>query len=272
MNCLTVAAKRFCLILGVLFCCSFIAATTLAQLPEQNVTNLNYCLGSKPLPWFVQGSEESLPTECLANDIVYAQGVASQDGFFENFDQGRADNWVDDESGVWSVTDKVYRMNGTGAGVLRASCYNLPFNNFTYQIDVSRTQGDPKASQGMVFRLASNGDFYIFAVAAIGYYSAFKFDVRTGVELIPWTATPVIKQGMKAWNTMKVVCNGPDLDFYLNGTLLKTVKDNAPYLSGMVGIFAVDETKSNQGYPMVEFDNIKLSVSGNLSPSDLPLN
>lgn len=257
MNCLTVAIKRFCVVLGVLSFCLFIAKTTIAQVHQEDMT--------------------------YSNETAYAEGVQSQDGFFEDFDRGRADNWVDDESGAWSVTDKVYRMNGTGAGVLRASCYNVPFDDFAYQIDTRRAQGNLNASQGMVFRLSGNGDFYIFAIAASGYYSAFKFDARTGIELIPWTTTPVIKKGANAWNTMKVVCHGSDIDFFINGTLLKTVKDSAAYLSGMVGVFAVDEAQSDQGSPIVDFDNIRLSISGSLSNyetgsvfcpvlEDLPLN
>lgn len=283
MHCLTsglkeLSAKRLCLILGVLSFCSFIATPTLAQ--QMNKANLNFCMGSKP---------------CVANDIVSTEGgqfsgsgkmsgSGNMDGgFFEDFNRGHADNWIDDESGVWSVTDKVYRMNGDGSGTLRASCYNAPFNDFAYQIDVRRTQGKLDAFQGMIFRLASNGNFYLFAIIGSGYYSAYKFDSHSGIEMIPWTATGVIKQGIKAWNTLKIVCNGPAIDFFVNGTLLQTVEDNAPYLSGMVGIFAVDEKKGDQGNPIVDFDNIKLSISGNLlnysmgskprlAPSDLPVN
>jgi hypothetical protein len=244
MNCLTGATKRLCLILGVLSFCSFIATPT----PAQCTNKVN------------------------SNAIVCAEETQGQNGVDENFDRGRADNWLDDDSGVWSVSDKVYRMNGTGEGVLRVSCYNAPFNNFAYQIDVRRKQGNPDASQGMIFRLDPDGNFYVFAVASSGYYSAYKFDSRNGVQLIPWTATPAIKQGIKEWNTMKVVCNGPGIDFYVNDTLLKQFKDNTPYLSGMVGVFAVDEKKGDQGNPIVEFDNVTLSISGNSSPSDLPVN
>jgi hypothetical protein len=249
MNCLTGAAKRLYFILGVLSFCLFIAGNALAQNVNKADTN-----------------------GMLYRGVIYTEGKQTQDGFSEDFDQGRADNWLDDRSGVWSVTDKLYRMNGMGEGVLRASCYNAPFNNFAYQMDVRRTVGNPDASQGMVFRLASNGDFYVFAIASSGYYSAYKFDSLSGVEMIPWTASPVVKQGTSAWNTMKIVCKGPSIDFFVNGTLLKTVQDNTPYLSGMVGVFAVDEKDDDQGNPIVDFDNIKLSISGNFSPSDLPVN
>jgi len=293
MNCLTSATKKVCLILGVLSFCSFISTMTWAQnlalakpalAQQRNKTGLNFCMGSKPCL-----------AKDLAVDIVCTEGgqfsasgnmsaIGNMDGgFHEDFDRGLADNWIDDDSGVWSVTDKVYRMNGDGSGTLRASCYNAPFDNFAYQIDVRRMQGNLDASQGMLFRLAGNGDFYVFAIAGSGYYSAYKFDSRSGIEMISWTGTSVIKQGLKAWNTMKVVCNGPKIDFFVNNTLLKTVNDDAPYLSGMVGVFAVDEKKGDQGNAVVDFDKIKLSISGNLAnydqgskpflaPSDFPVN
>lgn len=272
MNCLTGFMKKVCLILVVFSFCSFISTMTWAQ---------NLALVTPAVAMHTNKAD--------FNDIVRNAGgqfnVSGNidNGFLEDFDRGNADNWIDDESGVWSVNDKVYRMNGDGSGALRASCYNAPFDNFAYRIDVRRTQGNLDASQGMIFRLANNGDFYVFALAGSGYYSAYKFDSRSGIEMIPWTSSDVIKQGTKAWNTLKVVCNGPTIDFYVNGTLLKTVKDTAPYLSGMVGVFAVDEKKGDQGNPIVDFDNIRLSISGNLSnydmssksslaPSDLPVN
>ncbi|MCL6583640.1 MAG: DUF1080 domain-containing protein [bacterium] len=196
------------------------------------------------------------------NTIESAEEVLAGNGFFEDFNRGRADNWIDDESGVWSATDGVYRMTGTGVGALRASCYNAPFDNFTYQIDVRRTQGNPDASQGMIFRLSPTGNFYVFAITSSGYYGAFKFDSRNGYELIPWTPTSAVKQGLKAWNSLKVICSGPTIEFLVNGTSLKTIKDNSPYLSGMVGVFAVDEQMEAQGSkPIVDFDNIRLTVS-----------
>jgi hypothetical protein len=238
MDYLTSAVRRFCIILGVIsFCLFIIIPASLAQ----QMDNANF-------------------------QIIGSEGGRFQDGFLEDFDRGKADNWIDDESGVWSVSDRVYRMNGDGSGTLRASCYNAPFSDFAYQLDVRRVQGNLDASQGMIFRLSSNGDFYVFALASSGYYSAYKFNSSSGMEMIPWTASSAIKQGARAWNTMKVVCRGPAIDFYVNGTLLNTVKDNAPYLSGLVGVFAVDEKKTDSGNAIVDFDNIKLNISGNLFP------
>ncbi|MEW5801879.1 MAG: family 16 glycoside hydrolase [bacterium] len=245
MNFLTGTTKKLCFILGVLSFCLFITTAAKVQLTEA---------AGRDLESAFQGAEQS------------------QDGFLEDFDRGMADNWIDDESGVWSITDKVYRMTGTGTGALRASCYNATFGDFAYQVDVRRMQGNLDASQGLLFRLNTNGDFYVFALASSGYYSAYKFDSRNGTEVIPWTTSSAIKQGAGVWNTMKVVCKGPAIDFYINGTLLKTVRDNNPYLTGMVGLVAVDEKRSDQGNPIVDFDNARLSISGRLSPPDSPVN
>lgn len=227
------ALKKLCLILAGISFWAFIAGNAGAQLMVENANN--------------------------SDTLASAGEVLAGDGFFEDFDRGRAENWIDDESGVWSFTDSVYRMAGSGAGALRASCYNAPFDNFTYQLDVRRMQGNPDASQGMVFRLSNTGNFYVFAIASSGYYSAFKFDGRNGYEMIPWTTSPAVKQGLKVWNTLKVVCNGPTIEFSVNGTALKTIKDSAPYLSGMVGVFAVDEQPGAQGNPIVDFDNVRLT-------------
>lgn len=227
------AIKISCLVLAVVSFWVFIATTACAQFTAENESN--------------------------PGDLACVGEVLAGNGFFEDFDRGRAENWIDDESGVWSFTDSVYRMAGSGAGALRASCYNAPFDNFSYQLDVRRMQGNPDASQGMVFRLSNTGNFYVFAIASSGYYSAFKFDGRNGYEIIPWTTTPAVRQGLKVWNTLKVVCSGPTMEFSVNGTTLKTIKDSSPYLSGMVGVFAVDEQPGAQGNPIVDFDNIRLT-------------
>jgi len=63
------------------------------------------------------------------------------DGFYENFDDGVANNWSNDGSGRWSFNfsgmDGQYKMSGTYQGNRAYSYYNDDFDDFTYSVEVT---------------------------------------------------------------------------------------------------------------------------------------
>ena len=182
-------------------------------------------------------------------------------GFFEDFNDGVADNWNDPDEGEWSVADGVYKMTGSSPSpaICRHSRYNQNFSDFTYRVRVNRIQGALNYETGITFR--SDGTWqngYRFVIAELsdtGYYSVIKHVDGSRTILADWTMSSAINPGYDVWNTLKVVCNGPALRFYINGTLVESL-DDSEFSSGQVGVMAWDLSDGDN--TIVHFDDAEL--------------
>jgi subtilisin family serine protease len=187
------------------------------------------------------------------------------EGFFENFDYGEAPNWVDDGSGTWSIEDFVLKMTGSSpaSSTVRYSIYDEDFDDFTYQVSLMRTQGDLNTSHGMTFR--GDGTYqntYVFHLAADGQYLIYKLVGGSATWLIPgWTYSSAIHQGLDVWNTLKVVCSGSTMEFYINDILVESLVDSQ-FSSGQVGVKAYDVSYDSN---VKLFDNATLTLADGLS-------
>jgi hypothetical protein len=155
-------------------------------------------------------------------------------------------------------------MTGASTGKPRYSYYDEAFDNFTYQVDLRRTQGSLLQAQGMVFRWnGATQSGYVFHMSANGKYLVLKLIDGSYTYLIPtWTETSAINQGNDVWNTLKVVCSGSTMEFSINHTLVQKLVD-IEFSFGTVGIKAVD----GGGTPpnIMEFDNATLTLDSSLS-------
>jgi len=80
--------------------------------------------------------------------------------------------------------------------------------------------------------------------------------------LIPsWTYSSAIYQGYDAWNTLKVVCGGSSMEFYINDILVESLVDSE-FSSGRVGVKAYDV---NYDSNIKLFDNAELTLGDGLS-------
>jgi hypothetical protein len=187
------------------------------------------------------------------------------EGFFEDFDYGEAPNWVDDGSGTWSIEDFALKMTGSSpaSGTVRTSIYNEDFDDFTYQVDTVRTQGSVSDSQGMMFRGdGTDQNTYVFNISGDGYYLIYKRVNGSSTWLVPeWTSSSAICQGYDVWNTLKVVCSGSTMEFYINDILVESLVDSE-FSSGKVGVKADDV--SYEGNVKL-FDNAELRLGNVLS-------
>jgi len=184
--------------------------------------------------------------------------------FFEDFEDGVADNWVDDGSGAWSVAAGVYNMIGISTGDVRYSYYDEVFDDFTYEVDVRRTQGSLLHAQGMIFRWGDTGENgYVFHMGGNGRYLILKVINGSYTFLIPeWTDSDAIKTGYDVWNTLKVVGSGTTMEFYINNTLVESLLDSE-FSSGRVGVKALDG--GGTPYNIMHFDNARLTLDVDLS-------
>jgi hypothetical protein len=191
--------------------------------------------------------------------------ISSGGGFFEDFDDGVADNWIDDGSGTWSVPvpPGVYRSTGNQGDWFRYSYYQEYFSDFTYEADIRRTQGDPYYAQGILFRGDGTfNNFYCFQIDTTGYYLIWKMVGGEYYLMIPeWTYSDSLNQGIGVWNTLKVVCNGSNFEFYCNDSLVETLSDSQ-FSSGKVGLEMYD---AYEVVNITEFDNAQLNLSATVS-------
>ncbi len=189
---------------------------------------------------------------------VNISGAGGAYGFVEDFNDGAADNWVDDGSGRWSVTNE-YVMSGNSSLTWGTSSYNDTYSDFVYEVSLQKTAGDG-TSMGLLFRendyFGAAGDGYGFWITSTGDCSVWKHVGGVSSTLVPWTASAFINQGLGAWNTLAVDVNGSTLTFYINGNLLTSLVDSS-FASGKAGVAVYDSSPD-----VVHYDNASLTCGG----------
>jgi len=130
------------------------------------------------------------------------------------------------------------------------------YQNFSAQIDLNDNSDDlgGSVSQGLVFRARDRQHYYALMIdPRVGKYSLRRQDGDKLEELIPWTDSPLIKQG-KDVNTLRVDAAAGAFTFYLNNAKLSSFED-ATYSSGLIGftVANVDAPK-----PHMHFDNLAI--------------
>jgi hypothetical protein len=127
------------------------------------------------------------------------------------------------------------------------------FTDFVLNVD-ARLASEPRSNYyGLIFRHKDDNNFYRFMVRGDGYYF-IGTRMNGGLnQLQGWTKTPHIKEGT-AENRLTVVCKGSQINLFINGKYLTTLKDES-FSSGHVGIIV-----GSPQAPMVysAFDNIQV--------------
>ena len=151
--------------------------------------------------------------------------------------EGVAESWTSAYSTKGRYTDFDYsiktRLTGDGTVFIAARMGNLV------------RSGTSEWYPGYRFGYCDGGDFAVIRVNADG----------TRTRLQDWTLSGVISP--HGWNTLRVVAQGSEFSFYINGTLMGTYTD-ATFARGFVGITARRET-SVPGYTL-DVDWAKLTV------------
>ncbi len=115
---------------------------------------------------------------------------------------------------------------------------------------------------------------YGFYYTRNGYYSVWRYDNGSATALQGWTNHSAILTG-DSWNTLRVVAQGAEMQFYINSTLVWTGSDNT-YPQGKAGLifyrssgttgdqtFYVDWATITGGSPLnLYYENFENPVSG----------
>ena len=193
------------------------------------------------------------------------------DTIIEDFNDGVADNWVDDGSGKWSVSNGRYVMSGNKSGQYRFSLFDETFCDVSFQADmrkVSSNQDYSTCTYGLHLRGDSeHNNYYSIVMAVHGKYMVGKRVGGVFTILSNSAASSAIVPGYGNWNTFLVEAKGTTLKFFANGTLLTTVED--PSLTcGKVGLYVSDCT-SSVNTETVQFDNIAITALNSLGKPTL---
>ena len=123
-----------------------------------------------------------------------------------------------------------------------------------FEVDVHMVAGNDSTEYGLVFHAPSDGSgAYLFTITPNGKYSLSLLKGSDWTDLIPYTDTPAIKQGMEK-NHLKVIAQGDKLALYVNDQFLDTVSD-ASFTSGRVGVVAASRDPNGK----FAFSNLSIS-------------
>jgi hypothetical protein len=193
-------------------------------------------------------------------------------GFNSQFN-GSATGWVA-HSGAWYIGSSYIWTNGL-SGLWSSISYDAQFANFDYQVRLRRA-GCSGCSNNLIVRGTPYPlvdydawySWYIFQYSRDGTYSIWKaVGGGAATALQNWTSSSAINQD-SAWNTLRVVANGSNLRFYINGTQVWSGLDSS-LTSGRVGIGMYRSSTSTDDE--LDVDWAKLSVLGSgVNKPDVP--
>lgn len=169
----------------------------------------------------------------------YTYNSVTLAGFDEQFN-GSIAKWLA-RSGVWTNASSAYLYTPGRAASWNFVTYSpSTYSNVDYSVKLWR-YGSSTNSSNIVIRssgaVSSNGgcsDCYIFQYTRSGSYSIWKRVNGTETALQNWATSTAIATNDN-WNTLRVRAVGSSLQFYINGTLVKSVTDTS-HTSGYVGM------------------------------------
>jgi len=137
--------------------------------------------------------------------------------------------------------------------IAEAKLKNATFANGTLEVTTQWVSGVNNYSYGLWFR-GTNSNEYGFAITRNGWYTIVKWTNGQWGTLGTWTSSGAITTGA---NVLKVVCNGPNMSFFINGTMATAVSD-ASYASGSVALWV-------GGQQTVLFDDFRMTPTAGTS-------
>ncbi len=140
----------------------------------------------------------------------------------------------DDLIGDWEQYEGRLSAEILPEGVLRLDVGNVSsgpfsvarqyFGDFDARVEARAVSGPVNNGYGMIFRLQnhdnsspSDDSYYLFLVSSDGYYQVRRVLGDEQKELSTWIPSPVVNQGIGVANTLRVVAQGDQFAFYVNG-------------------------------------------------------
>jgi hypothetical protein len=125
-------------------------------------------------------------------------------------------------------------------------------------VDVTQVEapGNDNNAFGVMCRVQADDDSYLMRISGDGFYAIHRIVDGQFEALVDWETSAVINQG-DALNRLRVVCEGSNLTFFVNGELLAEATDTT-YTEGDIGLGAT--TYEAEQRTEIHFDNLVASV------------
>jgi serine/threonine protein kinase len=163
---------------------------------------------------------------------------------------GKDNPWQEIGTGCIFI-DGSYQVSRSDQGVNTCTRYGDVPSNFTYQVQMTVTQGD---AGGITFRYdGTNDTCYYFAISTNGYYALFYVHNDNYIPILNWTSSAAINTGAGPTNLLAVVVRGRAVDLYVNNQHLAGITD-AAVVTGQIGV-AAENAESNTE---VTFSDVKV--------------
>ncbi|WP_420850826.1 family 16 glycoside hydrolase [Paenibacillus aceris] len=178
--------------------------------------------------------------------------------FIDKFDDLNANGWTT-YGGEWSAASGAYTVQ-SGEG-FKAVANETNFQDFTYETDISMSASPNLANAGVIFRVhnptvgTDNLQGYYAGITLAGRVQLGRLD-NNWTELANNVAPPI---KVDTVYRLKVVAKGPNIDVYVNDTLVDSVVDST-FTEGAIGLRTY---KAN-----ATFDNIRVTE---MEDADIPV-
>ena len=173
--------------------------------------------------------------------------------YFEDFDDGLAQDWDEDLDENWEVVSGEYRAQSSIRDFMFSRYLGQEWENLSAQMSCRRG-GDIHNSASLVLRASSNfddliGSGYVFQIVTDGQYSIWKQVGGSWSWLQSWTSSPAINPGT---NILTATALGNSLQFFINDALVWSGADS-DLISGHIGLGG----HTDLGYTSTHyFDNV----------------
>ena len=228
--------------------------------------NMNYLFSASRIQnkQFFLGQSRMLLMAIAFIVVVTACGTKRSNQYVETFDtQGK---WgIGNSEDVEGLVDNgVYGMFvKDNYGIYRATAGER-FSNGVFEVEATQMSGPINNGFGMLFHLDnSNESFYVFEVSGDGFvWIGYCSDLCNG-EMAPlvgggWFRSRAVNRGLLETNRLKVVSDGPRMNFFVNGVEVGRTSDDRL----KDGDIAVMVETLGQDDVRVAFDNFIVTPPG----------
>jgi len=187
-------------------------------------------------------------------DVIFEEGV------YEDFNDGVADDFITDGSGRWNATNNAYVMTGTNLNTVGYSYYPYKFSDFGLSVDMKVTKSSASSHAfGIYFKSQSayvKSNSYRLSIMRdgrwyIGVYINNTFSYITD----SWIVSSDLNTGLNATNNIKVIFIGTQAHIYFNDVYQGYASNLSDFTQGYAGVLGYD---SNLYENEFSFDNFEI--------------
>lgn len=189
----------------------------------------------------------------LSEDTVLSGSTLFEDQFVV----GQTGNWrtETDSGGQALVIDEALVLQINAPNIVQYTTLQEPsFGDFILEFEGTLLEGSKNSTYGVLLRMVSDDQFYRFSMTGNGVFVIEKHAPGGAVERLTdnWEEASAILQGVNQPNKVRIEAIGPQIDFYVNSQLVRTVID-PDYADGRI---AFSTGTFNTGGTRVAFDNV----------------